>query len=173
MVHGDEGIAGPWARDAAPGDASAFSGPSGAYSPDPTADWHLFAGDESAQPAITAALQALPENAVGVALLEVYGVDDEVDLGAPAGVQISWLAPWRRRRRTRPRSWRRRRRAALARRAGARLRSRRAGVDEGATRHPLQAEGLERTQVSLSGYWAYGRTEDKFQAEKREPIGQI
>uniref|UniRef100_UPI0003B36ECE siderophore-interacting protein n=1 Tax=Microbacterium sp. B19 TaxID=96765 RepID=UPI0003B36ECE len=33
--------------------------------------------------------------------------------------------------------------------------------------------GLERAQVSLSGYWAYGRTEDRFQAEKREPIGQI
>ncbi|WP_457824606.1 SIP domain-containing protein, partial [Staphylococcus aureus] len=33
--------------------------------------------------------------------------------------------------------------------------------------------GLDRAQVSLSGYWAYGRTEDRFQAEKREPIGQI
>jgi len=28
-------------------------------------------------------------------------------------------------------------------------------------------------QLSLSGYWAYGRTEDVFQAEKREPIGQL
>jgi NADPH-dependent ferric siderophore reductase len=35
------------------------------------------------------------------------------------------------------------------------------------------AWGLERSQVSLSGYWAYGRTEDRFQAEKREPIGKI
>src|SRR5690606_32211337 len=33
--------------------------------------------------------------------------------------------------------------------------------------------GLERSQVSISGYWAYGRTEDKFQAEKREPVGKI
>ncbi len=33
--------------------------------------------------------------------------------------------------------------------------------------------GLDRAQVSLSGYWALGRTEDRFQAEKREPIGQI
>ncbi len=32
---------------------------------------------------------------------------------------------------------------------------------------------LPRADVSLSGYWAYGRTEDRFQAEKREPIGQI
>ena len=28
-------------------------------------------------------------------------------------------------------------------------------------------------QLSLSGYWAAGRTEDVFQAEKRQPIGQI
>jgi hypothetical protein len=28
-------------------------------------------------------------------------------------------------------------------------------------------------QVSLSGYWAAGRTEDVFQSEKRQPIGQV
>ena len=33
--------------------------------------------------------------------------------------------------------------------------------------------GLDRAHVSLSGYWARGRTEDRFQAEKREPIGKI
>src|SRR5690606_11637893 len=33
--------------------------------------------------------------------------------------------------------------------------------------------GLDRAQLSLSPYWAYGRREDKFQAEKREPIGKI
>ncbi|GAA2760465.1 hypothetical protein [Actinopolymorpha rutila] len=30
-----------------------------------------------------------------------------------------------------------------------------------------------REQLSLSGYWAYGRTENRFQAEKREPVGRI
>jgi hypothetical protein len=28
-------------------------------------------------------------------------------------------------------------------------------------------------QLSLSGYWAAGRTEDVFQSEKRQPVGQI
>jgi hypothetical protein len=28
-------------------------------------------------------------------------------------------------------------------------------------------------QVSLSGYWAAGRSEDVFQSEKRQPIGQV
>jgi NADPH-dependent ferric siderophore reductase len=33
--------------------------------------------------------------------------------------------------------------------------------------------GLERAQVSLSGYWAKGRVEDDFQAEKKLAIGKI
>jgi hypothetical protein len=33
--------------------------------------------------------------------------------------------------------------------------------------------GLHRKQVSISGYWAYGRAEDAFQAEKKTPAGQI
>jgi NADPH-dependent ferric siderophore reductase len=37
----------------------------------------------------------------------------------------------------------------------------------------FRERGLERGQVSLSGYWANGRVEDDFQAEKKLPIGQI
>jgi NADPH-dependent ferric siderophore reductase len=37
----------------------------------------------------------------------------------------------------------------------------------------FKQRGLERSQVSLSGYWAQGRVEDDFQAEKKLPIGQI
>ncbi|WP_427135776.1 SIP domain-containing protein [Pseudarthrobacter sp. S9] len=33
--------------------------------------------------------------------------------------------------------------------------------------------GLDRRSMSLSAYWAYGRAEERFQAEKRESIGQI
>ena len=33
--------------------------------------------------------------------------------------------------------------------------------------------GLERRSLSLSAYWALGRAEDRFQAEKREPVGAI
>ncbi|WP_446737346.1 SIP domain-containing protein [Rathayibacter sp. VKM Ac-2630] len=33
--------------------------------------------------------------------------------------------------------------------------------------------GLERRALSLSAYWALGRAEDRFQAEKREPVGEI
>ena len=50
----------PWAENVKPGDPAYLMGPSGAYSPDPAADWHLFAGDEAAIPAISVALEALP-----------------------------------------------------------------------------------------------------------------
>ena len=55
-------------------------GPSGAYAPDPAADWHLLAGDEAAVPAMSAALEALPDNAIGRVFIEVGGPDDEMPL---------------------------------------------------------------------------------------------
>ena len=54
VVHGDEGVAGPWAAAAQPGDTIHLRGPNGGYAPDPSADWHLLVGDESALPAIAA-----------------------------------------------------------------------------------------------------------------------
>ena len=71
-------------------------GPSGAYTPDPAADWHLFAGDESALPAISVALEALPADAIGKAFIEVAGPEDEVPLTCArvgAGeLDLSWRA---------------------------------------------------------------------------------
>src|SRR4051812_17144384 len=72
VVHGDHGVAGPWAAAARPGDRIFLSGPGGAYGPDPLA-WHLLAGDESALPAIAAAIDALDPAARGHVLIEVPG----------------------------------------------------------------------------------------------------
>jgi NADPH-dependent ferric siderophore reductase len=91
VVHGDHGVAGPWAQAATPGQPAYLMGPSGAYAPDPAADWHLMAGDEAALPAISAALEALPDNAVGKVFIEVAGPDDEIALKAPAGVGVNWI----------------------------------------------------------------------------------
>jgi NADPH-dependent ferric siderophore reductase len=66
-------------------------GPSGAYAPDPAADWHLLAGDEAALPAIGAALEMLPANAIGKVFIEVAGPEDEVELTAPDGVEVHWI----------------------------------------------------------------------------------
>jgi NADPH-dependent ferric siderophore reductase len=90
-VHGDHGAAGPWAATAQPGQPMYLMGPSGAYAPDPAADWYLLAGDETALPAISVALESLPANAIGRVFIEIAEPEDEIPLTAPEGVQINWL----------------------------------------------------------------------------------
>ena len=91
VVHGDAGVAGPWAAAAAPGDVLVFTGPSGAYRPAPDTDWHLLIGDESALPAIAASLEALPPTARAVVRIVCDGADHEIDLPSGPGVDLRWL----------------------------------------------------------------------------------
>lgn len=173
VVHGDEGLAGPWAMAAQPGDTLVFTGPGGAYNPAPDADWYLFAGDDAALPAIAAAIESLPADAKGLAFLEVDSDADILDIAAPEGVELRWLlrsgvpagsssilldalgeAEW------------------LPGRVDVFAHGER-GYMKGLRDIFFTQRGLERSQVSLSGYWAQGRVEDDFQAEKKLPIGQI
>lgn len=173
VIHGDEGLAGPWAAAAQPGDGLVITGPGGGYNPDPAADWYLFAGDESALPAISAVIESLPRHARGLAFLEVDNDADIQAIAAPDGVELRWLL----------------RRGAPAGTSEALVGAvRDAAWPEGRVqvfahgergymkglRNVFYAQrGLDRAQVSLSGYWAQGRVEDDFQAEKKLPIGKI
>jgi NADPH-dependent ferric siderophore reductase len=171
VVHGDEGIAAPWAAGAQPGEFLTLSGAGGAYRPDPVSDWHLLVGDESALPAICSALVALPGDARGVAYLETCDPGEYLDATPPSGMDVIWLH------RPQPGSQPRLLADALA--AGPWLRGRADVFAHGeresmkAVRSALKARLADGDQLSLSGYWASGRTEDVFQAEKRQPIGQI
>ncbi|NBE98916.1 siderophore-interacting protein [Nonomuraea sp. KC401] len=91
VVHGDEGLAGPWAAAAKPGDVLLMLGPGGGYAPDSGAGWHLLVGDESALPAIAASLEALREGALAHVLVEVDGPGDEQKLDTAADARILWL----------------------------------------------------------------------------------
>lgn len=91
VTHGDVGAAGRWAANTQPGQPVYVMGPAGAYAPDPAADWHLLAGDESAVPAISVALEALPANAIGQVFIEVAGPEHEIELRRPAGVHLNWI----------------------------------------------------------------------------------
>ncbi len=169
VVHGDEGVAAPWAREARPGDQFVASGSGGAYAPDPTADWHLFIGDESALPAICSALEVLPADAQGVVYLQTTEDSGRIEIKAPDGIRLEWL--------TGPSSETSLLAEAVA--AGpwpqGRVQVFAHGERESmkAVRALMKERQVPREDLSLSGYWAYGRTEDRFQAEKREPIGQI
>ena len=91
VVHGDSGVAGPWAAAAEKGDVLVFTGPNGGYRPDPAADWHLLVGDESALPAIAASLEALPAGSRAVVRVVCDGPDHEIPLPSPAEVDLQWL----------------------------------------------------------------------------------
>ena len=175
VVHGDEGLAGPWAASAAPGDLLHASGPGGMHRPtDDPAVVRLLVGDDSALPAVAAALAAMPADARGVALVEVDGPDDELALARPAGLELRWIHRSR----------------VPDVMPGALLVDAVRGLprpdgeievfahgERGAMkelRGLLQdGWGLDRRSLSLSAYWALGRAEDRFQAEKREPVGAI
>ena len=91
VIHGTDGVAGPWAATASEGDALVFQGPGSGYRPDPQADWHLLVGDESALPAIAASLEAIPDHAPVVVRLLCDGPEHEVDLSTPGKIDLQWL----------------------------------------------------------------------------------
>lgn len=91
VTHGDEGFAGRFASRAREGDRLQMLGPSGGYSPRPDADWHLLIGDESALPAIAAALDGLDPVATARVVAVVDGAADRVPLECGADVEIVWV----------------------------------------------------------------------------------
>ncbi|OAN34006.1 siderophore-interacting protein [Microbacterium sp. H83] len=165
VVHGDEGVAGPWARRARPGDTLVVSGAGGGYRPRSDAPWHLLVGDHTALPAISSAVEALAPDAVGHVLLSVADPSDRILPDVPNGVVVMWTAtddelltaltalPW------------------AQGHPGVFAHGERGTIK--AVRALLKERDVPREHLSISAYWARGRAEDQFQAEKREPIGQI
>jgi NADPH-dependent ferric siderophore reductase len=90
VAHGVHGPGASWAAEVQPGDKVNGVGPRGKIFLDPTADWHLFLGDESAAPGYLHMLEVLGSGAPGQAYLEVSTAEDELPSSAsPAGV--TWL----------------------------------------------------------------------------------
>ncbi|MBE1536613.1 NADPH-dependent ferric siderophore reductase [Actinomadura algeriensis] len=164
--HGDEGLAGPWAARARPGDEIRFNGPGGGYAPDPAAARHLLAGDESALPAIAASVERLPAGARADVFVEVSGPNEEQKLDTAGEATITWLH-----RGDRPPG------EALV----AAVRDLdfppgdvqafvhgEAGCVKELRRILLVERGVPRDRASISGYWRLGHDEDRWQVAKRD-----
>ncbi|MCI9889366.1 siderophore-interacting protein [Micrococcales bacterium 31B] len=95
VIHGDEGIAGPWARGARVGSRVTLLGPGGKYAPDPGSAWHLLVGDESALPAIAATLELLHEpqfkGSTSVTVVSIDNAAEQQDIMVPPGASVHWL----------------------------------------------------------------------------------
>jgi NADPH-dependent ferric siderophore reductase len=163
--HGDTGVAGPWAAAARPGDRIQFAGPGGGYAPSPDADWHLLAGDESALPAIAAAVERLPAGAPALVVVEVADrAEEQPDLVLPGGEPVVWVhrgaAPVGEPLLTALRA------VTLPAGVGHVFVHGEAGLVRELRLHLRAAHGLDPAFTSISGYWRQGRTEDRWQAEK-------
>jgi NADPH-dependent ferric siderophore reductase len=172
VVHGDEGVAGPWARAAKPGDVLVFEGPGSGYRPDPEAAWHLMVGDESALPAIAASLEAVPDGAIVVVRLLCDGPEHELELTTPGALDLEWLH--------------RTGEAADADLLVGSVRSlafpegRVHGFVHGEAdevralrRHLLAERGLSRGDMSCSPYWRRTMTDEAWRQVKRDFVAQM
>jgi NADPH-dependent ferric siderophore reductase len=177
VVHGEHGVAGPWAAAATPGQPAYLTSPNGAYSPDPAADWHLFAGDEAAVPAIGTALEALPDNAIGQVFIEVAGPEDEIALTAPVGVEVRWiyrggradLAPEDQAGDNAPLIEAVKKAAWLPGQVQVFIHGEAQAVMHNLRPYIRKERGVDaKWAASISGYWRRGRTEETFRQWKRE-----
>jgi NADPH-dependent ferric siderophore reductase len=90
VLHG-EGPGERWLRSARPGDTIEGIGPRGKITTSPTADWHLFMGDESAMAAILTMTESLAADANATLIIEVPDPEDEQEINAVAKTRVSWL----------------------------------------------------------------------------------
>lgn len=91
VLHGDAGVAGPWAQRAQPGDRLAVGGPRGSFVVADDYDGYVLIGDETALPAIARWIDALPEQAQVMAFIEVADEGERQPLPQYENVSIQWL----------------------------------------------------------------------------------
>ena len=143
-------------------------GPGGAYSPDPTADWHLMAGDACVLPAIAASLRRIRPGVPVVVAAAVDGPEEQLPLGTPGELEVRWIH-----------------RDAAAELdpdplveavRGIEFRPGRvhgfvhgeAGAVRELRRHLLGDRGIALADLSVSGYWKRRRTEEGWREDKPE-----
>lgn len=90
VVHEEAGPGSAFALRAKTGDIVGLLGPGGGGMPS-RADWYLFAGDETALPAIARILENLPPQARGIALIEIVDAAEEQSIDVGSGIEIRWL----------------------------------------------------------------------------------
>jgi NADPH-dependent ferric siderophore reductase len=168
VYHGDEGVAGPWAARARPGDEIQFRGPGGAYSPSRDADWHLLVGDESALPAIAAALERIPHGVPARAFIELDDAGDQQVLTCPGDLEVVWVVP--------SLSDQQPTGIVLDAIARAELPNGRvqafvhgeAGMVKQLRRYLRFEMQIPSEALSISGYWRRGRSDERWRAEKAD-----
>jgi NADPH-dependent ferric siderophore reductase len=157
VLHG-RGVVSRWAEHAAPGDEAAVSGPARGYTIDPHASAYVLAGDESAVPAISQLLEALPPGLSIAVHVEVAEPQGRVPLPVHPGAEVAWhdLPAG-----DQPGS------ALVAAVLGSPFGSGtkvwvagEAAAVQRIRRHLFEERGLTRADATVRGYWKHGRAGD-------------
>lgn len=158
VLHG-EGPASTWAAQAAIGQSLMIGGPGRNYVVDPSAEWFVLVGDDSAIPAMATILENLPPTVRATAFVEVVDAGDEHPFYSGSNATIHWLH-----------------RGEDVTKAGALLESTVRGFTfpPGAgrvyvaceadavrriRRHLLSERGMSRDHIVTRGYWKLGETD--------------
>lgn len=156
VVHG-HGPLSAWAVDAVAGTRTAVSGPGRGYEIDPDCRSFLLLGDESALPAMSVVLPALPQDAEIKVVVEVADLEDRSELPVHPGATVEWhqketdsvpgdsLV------------------SAVANAelpSGARVwAAGEAAAVQRIRRHLFDKRGLQRSNAVVRGYWKHGRNQ--------------
>ncbi|WP_371567136.1 siderophore-interacting protein [Streptomyces canus] len=171
VLHEPAGPASRWAARAAAGDQVQLLGPAVAdnrairFRPPQDTDLVLLWGDETALPAVSAILEALPAGQRARVWLEVRDAGDIQDLATEADAEITWLVTEETGAECSP--------MALGALRNARLQDAErpyvwiageSGCVKELRRHFVRERGIDRRRVTFVGYWRQGMTEEQLRA---------
>ncbi|EPD60337.1 siderophore-interacting protein [Streptomyces sp. HGB0020] len=168
VLHSPAGPASSWAARACAGDRVVLLGPALAdnrairFRPPADTDLTLIWGDETAVPAVSAILEALPADARARVWLEVRDPGDIQDLMTAADAEITWLVRDRSAVEGSPMALDALREAQLrdAQRPYAWIAGE-SGMVKQLRRHLVGERGIDRRRVTFVGYWRRGMTEEQ------------
>jgi NADPH-dependent ferric siderophore reductase len=132
------------------------------YNPRHAHDWTLLVADESGLPAVAGICESLPEDARGVAVVEVPTAGDRQEFRTPAGVELRWVVRSDADPHAVPGQ------AALDELRGLEpagyggevyaFAIGESSLATGARRHLVGERGIPKTHVDFVGYWRHGRS---------------
>lgn len=171
VLHEPAGPASRWAARAAAGDRVQLLGPAVAdnrairFRPPEDTDLVLLWGDETALPAVSAILEALPAGQRARVWLEVGEAGDIQDLATEADAEITWLVADPSGATCSPLALDALRAAQLppAERPYVWIAGESGCVKE-LRRHFVRERGIDRRRVTFVGYWRQGMTEEQLRA---------
>ncbi|WP_405472890.1 siderophore-interacting protein [Streptomyces canus] len=171
VLHEPAGPASRWAARAAAGDKVQLLGPAVVdnrairFRPPEDTDLVLLWGDETALPAVSAILEALPAGQRARVWLEVRDAGDIQDLATEADAEITWLVAEETGAACSPMALDALRDARLpdAERPYVWIAGESGCVKE-LRRHFVRERGVDRRRVTFVGYWRQGMTEEQLRA---------